>query len=179
MSTRSYICKENQDGTYTGIYCHSDGYLTYNGAMLLDYYQDREKVEKLISLGDMSILNEKIEPDPDKEHSFDFDKRQEDVCVFYGRDRGEKGTEPKIVDLKDIDGPDSWIEYCYIYGLDNKWRYFECGLLESEGIKDLQDGLEKEYLKLGFPRPEGVYGFYSEAEIKELQKKNSAKSEMS
>lgn len=38
MSTRSLICKEQQDGTYYGIYCHSDGYLTYNGAMLLDHY---------------------------------------------------------------------------------------------------------------------------------------------
>ena len=54
MSTRSYICIENEDKSISGIYCHSDGYLTYNGAMLLDHYSDREKVKELISLGDLS-----------------------------------------------------------------------------------------------------------------------------
>lgn len=38
MSTRSFICVEQDDGSYKGVYCHSDGYLTYNGAMLLDHY---------------------------------------------------------------------------------------------------------------------------------------------
>lgn len=174
MSTRSYICKENKDGSYTGIYCHSDGYLTYNGAMLLDHYNTEERVNKLLSLGDISILCSKIEPEPNKEHGFDFDKRQEDVTVFYGRDRGESGTEAKAVNLKDIDSPDSWIEYCYIFGCDGKWKYFECGSLE-EGIKDLNEGLNKEYKKLGFSRPSDTYGYFTESEIekyKELEKKN-------
>ena len=35
------------DDKYKTIYCHSDGYLTYNGAMLLDHYSDKTKVEKL------------------------------------------------------------------------------------------------------------------------------------
>lgn len=45
MSTRSYICIENEDKSISGIYCHSDGYLTYNGAMLLDHYSDRKKLK--------------------------------------------------------------------------------------------------------------------------------------
>ena len=53
MSTRSYICKENEDGTITGSYCHCDGYLTYNGAMLIDHYNTKERVDKLLSLGNM------------------------------------------------------------------------------------------------------------------------------
>ncbi len=143
MSTRSYIVKENQDGTYTGIYCHSDGYLSYNGVMLLNYYQDREKVEKLISLGHMSSLHEKVDPDPTKPHSFNYDERQGDVCVFYGRDRGEKGQEAHQVALESIDDPESWISYCYVYGLDNKWKFFRCGELK-EGLKDLQEAVDKE-----------------------------------
>ena len=63
MSTRSFICKEQTDGSYYGIYCHSDGYLTYNGAMLLDHYSDAQKVDELLSFGDMSILREKIKSD--------------------------------------------------------------------------------------------------------------------
>lgn len=172
MSTRSYICIENTDHTYTGIYCHSDGYLTYNGAMLLDHYSSRDKVIKLLSLGDISILKSKIEPDVNKVHS--FDERQEDVCVFYGRDRGETGTEAKQVDLKELDSPYSWIEYCYIYTLDNKWKYFECGSLE-QGLKFLEEGLDSEYRKLGFKRPKDVYGFYTSSDIeyyKSLQNDN-------
>ena len=51
MSTRSLISIQREKDTYECIYCHSDGYLTYNGAMLLDYYSDREKVEQLLKLG--------------------------------------------------------------------------------------------------------------------------------
>lgn len=165
MSTRSYICKENKDGTYTGIYCHSDGYLTYNGAMLLDHYNEREKVEKLIGLGDLSVLYPNIDPDPSRPHS--FDERQNDVCVFYGRDRGETDTEAKEVDLKNLD-EDIWIEYCYVYGKDDVWRYFENGHLK-EGLKSVQEGLDKEYQMMGFKRPENCYGFFTEEDIKSLR----------
>ena len=141
MSTRSYICRENEDGTITGSYCHCDGYLTYNGAMLLDHYSTKERVDKLLSFGNMSCLNEIIEPDPSKPHT--FDDRQPNVTVFYGRDRGEKGQEAQTVKLEDLDDPSSWIEYCYVFGKDGKWRYFECGHLK-DGLKDLQQGLDEE-----------------------------------
>ena len=142
MSTRSYICMETEQGRYVGIYCHHYGYLAYNGAMLIDHYSDREKVEKIISLGDMSTLSENINPIPLKEHS--FDNPQEGVTVFYGRDRGEKGTEAKEVTLDDINADDSWIEYCYVYGLDGKWRYMECKV-GKPCLKDLIQGLKEEY----------------------------------
>lgn len=177
MSTRSYICRENEDGSYTGVYCHMDGYLTYNGAMLLDHYSSKERVDKLLSLGNMSCLQANIEPDPSKPHS--FEDRQDGVTVFYGRDRGEKGEEAKAVDLEEINDPSSWIEYCYVYGKDGKWRYFECGKL-NDGLKDLQAGLEEEYQKLGFPRPEGYYGFFTDEDVKRLayEYKRSLQAEM-
>lgn len=59
MSTRSYICMEVGDNRYKTIYCHFDGYLDYNGKMLTEYYNDRARVEKLLELGDLSILREK------------------------------------------------------------------------------------------------------------------------
>jgi hypothetical protein len=172
MSTRSYICKENDDGSYTGVYCHSDGYLTYNGAMLIDHYSARERVEKLISLGNMSCLNENIEPDPNEPHS--FDERQDGVTVFYGRDRGEKNQEAAKVDLQEIDSPSSWIEHCYIYGKDGKWKYFECGKLQ-EGLKDLQEALDEEYQRLGFKRPDGYYGFYTDSDVERRKYGSKAK----
>ena len=56
----------------------------------------------------------------------DIQNEQEDVCVFYGRDRGETGNEPQIVNRDQLD-KDIFIEYVYVYDLDNKWRYFEGG----------------------------------------------------
>lgn len=103
MSTRSFI--------YKGVYCHSDGYLTYNGAMHLDHYNSREKADALIALGDLSLLCEKLYPDPDKPHGFDYDKRQPDVTVAYARDRGEKNTEAQIVTPESA--LNSWGEYLY------------------------------------------------------------------
>ena len=167
MSTRSYIGIELDDGRILGSYCHSDGYLTYNGAMLLDHYSDRAKVEKLISLGDMATLNECIDPNPDFAHS--FEDRQEGVTVFYGRDRREKGTEPKIIDLDDINSLDSWIEYCYVYGKDGRWRYFVCGQSEKPVFRDLKEGLDEEYRCLGFKRPKGYYGFYTKSDVEKLR----------
>jgi hypothetical protein len=57
MSTRSRIAIENQNGSVTSIYCHFDGYLDGVGKKLFNHY-DREKTEKLIELGDISVLGE-------------------------------------------------------------------------------------------------------------------------
>ena len=137
MSTRSYICIENQDNTYTGIYCHSDGSLSWNGIMLYNFYSQRKNVEELLALGDISCLKEKIYPNPKKEHS--FDNRQKNVTVAYSRDRGETGVEAHIISLKNLD-EDGYIEYIYIFNKNNIWEYFESGKLK-DGLKNLKEEL--------------------------------------
>lgn len=169
MSTRSYIAIEREDGHLDGIYCHSDGYLTHNGAILFDHYQDRDKVEKLISLGDMSYLQPNIDPDPAKEHSFDYEKRQDGVCVFYGRDRGETNVSARPI--KAETARQSWAEYLYVFGKDGVWYYTELYEDEPEW-HTVEDGLVTEYDLLGFPRPENRYGFYSQDEIERLRRQN-------
>ena len=110
MSTRSYICMEVGDNRYKTIYCHFDGYLDYNGKMLTEYYNDRARVEKLLELGDLSILREKIDPAPDRRHGFDFNEQQKDVCVFYGRDRGDEGAAARIMTMEELDDPENYFE---------------------------------------------------------------------
>lgn len=131
MGTRSTIsiCKKpiNQTmGEYKGVYCHWDGYPSYNGRILLENYNTEEKVEELISHGGMSSLGEKIEPDPAFPHT--FDKPQKGVCVFYTRDRGEKWeyNEPHTgySQEKFYDGMDMGQEYDYLFE-DGKWYYRE------------------------------------------------------
>lgn len=121
MSTRSYICKENPDHTYTGIYCHWDGYPEHNGQILVEYYNDKTKVEQLLDLGDLSSLGEEIAPPPGVNHS--FDSPVAGVCIAYHRDRGEEYEGPSLVTFEEY--KKSWCEYMYVFGLDGKWRYFD------------------------------------------------------
>lgn len=184
MSTRSYICRENEDGTYTGIYCHSDGYLSYNGAMLIDHYVTREKVDRLISLGSLSSLQPKLDPDPDKRHEFDPERigddknfeyvyhRQEDVCLFYGRDRGEKDTEAMPIELDTVE--DGWIDYCYVYAKDGTWKYFKTyenypQKTDPIILRDVETDLNAEFEGYGIERPPNEYGYYSPETIAKLK----------
>lgn len=130
VSTRSTIGRKNMDGSYDVIYCHSDGYPSYNGKMLYEHYQGKEKVDQLIALGDLSVLGEEI----GEKHPFDtFDmpemirERYERMCRAYGRDRGEKNTEADHYESDDALAAmlkKSWTEWVYIYHIeDGKWYY--------------------------------------------------------
>ena len=140
MSTRSMIALKIGPDKYKSIYCHYDGYLTYVGAILLDHYNTKEKLEKLLELGDLSSLDIKTEPDPNLPHSFDG-VRQDDVCVAYGRDRGETGTEAKIMTLHELVNVD-WIQYVYILGPDNEWNYYSYNYDDMENLRNVKEDLD-------------------------------------
>ena len=168
MSTRSYIAKQIDTNKYLTIYCHSDGYLTYNGAMLIDYYNTEEKVDALLKLGNISFLEKKLYPDPGKEHSFDYDKRQEGVVVAYGRDRGDKDSEAFVAAMEDLDDPNNWTEYVYIFTLNNEQKYFKSGH-SNEGLRDVKEDLKREYAKYGLENAENYCGFLSEDIAEQLK----------
>jgi hypothetical protein len=122
MSTRSSIAMIYKDGTVGAHYCHSDGYLSYNGEFLYQYYQDVNKVKELIALGDMSSLAPEVSPPEGVEHS--FDDRHDGVCVFYGRDRGETNVDTQKYDSLEkylVDG--NFQEYDYIFKEKNNTWY--------------------------------------------------------
>lgn len=50
MSTRSRIGILNADGSIDSIYCHCDGYLSYNGDILMHHYDTEDKVRALLKL---------------------------------------------------------------------------------------------------------------------------------
>ena len=92
MSTRSRIGILHADGSTDTIYCHSDGYPEHQMPILREHYNTIEKVRELLSLGDLSLLAERITPEPDEEHGFAPADRAENVTVAYHRDRGEPLT---------------------------------------------------------------------------------------
>lgn len=61
MSTRSRVGIKEKDGTVRSVYVHFDGYVAGVGKTLYESYQDADKIEQLINLGDMSSINSEIE----------------------------------------------------------------------------------------------------------------------
>lgn len=91
MGTRSRIGVMHGD-ICKSVYCHWDGYLEHNGAILQEHY-DSSKANHLVALGDLSSLGKNIEIPEGADHS--FDKPLEGITTFYGRDRKENGVSFK------------------------------------------------------------------------------------
>jgi hypothetical protein len=122
MATRSNIGIVNDNGSVTGIYCHWDGYPENNGKLLLKHYTDSERINGLMSLGSLSYLAENLYSDK-KAHS--FRNPVDGVCVAYGRDRGETGTNSKTFDnISEFEefADNSWSDYQYLFN-NGKWQY--------------------------------------------------------
>jgi hypothetical protein len=139
MSTRSTISIIYNDGEVDSVYCHSDGYLSYNGIILFNYYRDVKKIKDLISLGDLSSLSLNIEPQNNSKH--DFDNRQKGVCVFYGRDRGEEDQQAtRYENIFQFIEKGNFQEYDYVFKEKNKKWY----ILQNNKFKLLEPLLKKE-----------------------------------
>lgn len=119
MATRSNIGIVNLDKSITGIYCHWDGYPEYVGKMLLNHYNNVDIVNGLMNLGDLSILSESL-------YSTDihtFNEPEDGVCVAYGRDRGDTGTDSRTFeDLGEYEHFGRGVDYQYLYD-NGKWSY--------------------------------------------------------
>jgi hypothetical protein len=102
MGTRSVIGVMHGD-VCKAVYCHWDGYLEHNGRILQEHY-DSAKANHLVAMGDLSSLGTQIgEQHPFSPHFDEGSKvayeaaKEAGYCTFYGRDRGEKGTEWKTM----------------------------------------------------------------------------------
>jgi hypothetical protein len=145
MATRSTIALEFADGTVQQVYCHWDGYLENNGAILQGHYVDPFKVRDLIDLGDISSLRTEV----GVKHDFsrldstmpedEYETKYGHMTTFYGRDRGEQGTGPKkFADYADYLENFVHEEYAYILRTDGQW-YVKC---HSAGFVPLVEALQ-------------------------------------
>jgi len=123
MSTRSRIAIETKSGTVKSIYCHFDGYVSGVGKTLYNHY-DKEKLEKLIELGDISSLGESTEN-----------------TVAYHRDRGEDLHSTDYINIEGLFGDcfRSGEKYTYYLNKDGVWMLYT----HQNTIKILKDKLEE------------------------------------
>ena len=158
MGTRSTIALEFADGTVEQVYCHWDGYLAYNGQLLLKHYSNPFVLRDLIDLGDISSLK----PTIGTKHAFSqFELRAEEVAgfklltenmtTFYARDRGETGVAAKrFKDYADYVENHQYEEYEYILrNVNGKATWFvsdhDGAYVELEqAIMDEQDSIAQE-----------------------------------
>ena len=127
MSTRSAIGMfDEKTGKIKSVYCHWDGYPSHNGAILEEHYTETAKVEKLISLGSISLLAERLEPEEGEEHS--FDNPVNGVVVAYHRDRKDEYHVPNVWDDEEDYVKNTersyWAEYVYLWK-DGVWMVYK------------------------------------------------------
>ncbi len=105
--------KEADKVTYVSI--NYDGYVTGVGAMLIEHYSTVDRVREMIAGGNISVLKANCDGGElvdvphyakdgslvgtSKERKHSFENPQPDQTIYYGRDRGESGTDPQITDL--------------------------------------------------------------------------------
>jgi len=123
MATRSRIAIETESGTVKSIYCHWDGYVNGVGKTLFNHY-DREKLEKLIELGDISSLGESTKD-----------------TVAYCRDRGEDFHSTDYLNIEGLfeNCFRSGEEYTYYLNKDGVWMLYTL----QNTVKILKDELEE------------------------------------
>ena len=140
MATRSTIAIEHADGTVHNVYCHWDGYLDHNGRILLEHYSDPLIAEELISLGSISSLRETVGEKHGFDESYDRDDARSKWTTYYGRDRGEEDTGPRVwKDFQDYKLNHQYEEYEYILRNDGNWyvsKYSENYELLTEAIAE-------------------------------------------
>ncbi len=132
MSTNSNISIKTDKG-YETIYCHNDGYPSYMYPMLRDWYGTEERAKALVALGDASYIEKRLVPSRDSDHHFDHP--EEEVCVFYHRDRGEpwEQVKPYIYTKQAL----CHQYYVYIFE-DGEWHVYINGV-EADDYSEFDD----------------------------------------
>lgn len=134
MATRCRIGIELEDGTIKHSYCHWDGYPTGVGKTLVEHYNDIEKVKELLSFGDMSYLAPEIHPSGET-HS--FDSSEENVTVFYKRDRGESEVNSVITLMDELFSVQyNFLDYVYLFR-DGNWYYTYARKMDWKNLNEI------------------------------------------
>lgn len=124
MGTHSYIFYEKEPEQYYGVFCYCDGYLSGVGAKLYQYYQEKNKIAHLISLGELISIDKECEISP-RYHILDEDEVYHLGYTFANHRDGNKPLEQPIIKncQKEINEYAKEVSYIYLWK-NNKWFVF-------------------------------------------------------
>lgn len=122
MSTQSAIIAVQPDGSYKGVSVHYDGYLAGVGDKLKENYRDNDKVQLMMSLGNMNNMEERLIPTI-ATHKYDYtvrpDPREPGTTVFLGRDDPMEDPEDHVAvhkpTLAEVMEALDWVAYVYLW----------------------------------------------------------------
>jgi hypothetical protein len=174
MSTRSIIGIINNDNSVNSVYCHYDGYPTYTGYFLKRFFDTTEKVNNLISNGDISSLVSKGNWDGTN-HPKINNKQVLKTRYYVDRPEPWKNIKPqKHKDLLEFFQRDDGDEYKYLFLPSGNWNY------KQEGVWKCYDtSTPTKHPSVIIPdtsrfyNPDEqmfVYGFSKVSKVKELAK---------
>lgn len=117
MGTPATIIAKKGD-KYRAIYNNFDGYPSYLLKMLQEHYQDEDKVQRLVDLGDVSSVRKEVDIPAGSNHT--FTTPDPDITIAYGRDRGEQRTEYRTYSsLDETLAHEHLTQYTYLW--DGEW----------------------------------------------------------
>lgn len=113
MGTRSSVAMLTPDNKIMAISGHWDGYPSWVGHLLVNYYFTHALAQQLVDHGDFSSLG--------KEIGSLSQPASKDKTVFYGRDRGETNVGPRIYENEKewFDTNLNGSEYFYLFNNGN------------------------------------------------------------
>ena len=126
MSTRSYISYEMKNGSYSGVYCHHDGYPGCVGATLLKKYNS-SNIMKLIDLGNFSSLGNT----PEETKTFSYDSEDYVICE----------TREELYKMSNNSGA----EYTYVLLRNGDWTVYLHDDQQEVELKEVLSSLQRSY----------------------------------
>ena len=143
MSTSCFIGTQRESGYIRGIICTHDGYPKYAGTILHCKYQNLNKIEKLISLGEISILGENIEPKSNEPHGYPDYQRctvlayKRDLSSYSDIGAGIDTDIKKSVRISDLGL--MGVEYAYIWDIVGKyWHTYKVEGIDISKINEVK-----------------------------------------
>jgi hypothetical protein len=126
MSTPAFIgIQRDPNGPIEGVYCHS-GYFEHLSCMLYKYYQDGNKVAKLIELGNLSVVKATL-----------------DAVVVYTRELRRPATENRKMIFGNLADLRKERYYSYFIWKNGGWYVS----IDARFLHPLHDALEQMGIK--------------------------------
>lgn len=175
MSTRSVIGIMQDDKTVLSVYCHFDGYPEHTGYFLKKFFDTTEKVQNLISNGDISSLLSSQNWDRETHPKIN---RKQVLKTLYYFDRPEKWENIKPQKHENVLGffeRDCCDEFKYLFLPSGNWNYNSKGVWKCYETSDQTKPAPAVTIPdtsrfYDAEKQMVVYGFPKVSKIKELTK---------